>query len=58
MNEYEVRYSETKKDGGRISCAIGTAIVYADNEDEVRQIFAEEEPDMSIDSISLLDASG
>lgn len=32
MHEWEVRYSETKKDGTRISCQYWTATVYAEDD--------------------------
>lgn len=51
MYEWHVKYSETKTEGTRISCSMYTATVYADDEDEVRKIMAEEEPGMVIDSI-------
>lgn len=52
MYEWEVRYSDTKKEGTRISCECWTATVYAEDEDEVRAIMAEEETGKSIDKIT------
>lgn len=51
MYEWEVHYSETKREGTRISCETWRANVYAEDEDEVRQIMAEEEPGKAIDKI-------
>lgn len=51
MYEWEVKYSETVKEGTRISCECWTAKVFAENEDEVRAIMAEEEPGKAIDEI-------
>lgn len=58
MYEWEVRYSETKKDGSRISCECWTVTVYAEDEDEVRAIVAEEEPGKAIDKITRGDFIG
>lgn len=52
MYEWEVRFSETQKLGTRISCECWKATVYADNEEEVRSIMAEEEPGKAIDKIT------
>jgi len=52
MYEWEVRYSETKKEGTRISCECWTATVCAEDEAEVRAIMAEEEPGKAIDKIT------
>jgi len=52
MYEWEVRYSETTADNERISCASWAATVYAETEDEVRQIMGKEEPGKSIDKIT------
>jgi hypothetical protein len=52
MYEWEVRYSETTKEGPRISCESWTAAVYAEDEDEVRAIMAEDEPGKAIDKIT------
>lgn len=52
MYEWKVQYSETKKEGTRISCECWTATVCAENEDEVRAIMAEEEPGKAIDKIT------
>lgn len=52
MYEWEVRYSETKTQGGRISCECWTATVCAENEAEVRAIMAEYEPGKTIDEIT------
>lgn len=52
MYEWEVQYSETKTEGTRISCECWTAAICAEDEDEVRAIMAEEEPDMTIDKIT------
>ena len=52
MYEFEVRYSETKKEGARISCECWTATVCAEDENEVREIMAEEEPGKTIDKIT------
>jgi hypothetical protein len=52
MYEWEVRYSETKKEGTRISCECWTATVCAEDEAEVREIMAEEEPSKAIDKIT------
>jgi len=52
MYEWEVQYSETKTDNERISCASFTATVFAETEDEARQIMAEEEPGKTIDKIT------
>ncbi len=52
MYEFEVQYSETKKEGTRISCECWTAMVYAKDEDEARAIMAEEEPGKTIDKIT------
>lgn len=51
MYEWEVKYSETKRDGSRISCESWKATVYADDEEEVRRIMASEEPGKTIDKI-------
>lgn len=51
---YEVRCSKTEASDTRISFAGFTVEVYAVDEAEVRQIMAEEEPDMAIDSIKLI----
>ena len=52
MYEWEVSFSETKQVGTRISCECWTAKVYAEDEDEVRSIMAEEEPGKAIDKIT------
>lgn len=52
MYEWKVEYSETKKEGTRISFECWTATVFAENEAEVRAIMAEEEPDKDIDKIT------
>lgn len=52
MYEFEVQYSETKKEGTRISCECWTATVYAEDEDDARAIMAEEEPGKAIDKIT------
>lgn len=52
MFEWHVKYSETKKEGTRISCSMGGATIYADSEEEARQIMAEEMPDSTIDSLT------
>ena len=52
MYGWEVQYSETKTDNQRISCASLTATVYAETEEEARQIMAEEEPGKAIDKIT------
>lgn len=52
MHEWHVKYSEVKKEGSRISCGMYEASFYAKDEDEVRQIMAEEEPEMRISSIT------
>lgn len=51
MYEWEVKYSETKREGSRISCESWKATVYADDEEEVRRIMASEEPGKTIDKI-------
>ncbi len=52
MYEWEVRYSETKTEGTRISCECWRVTVLAEDEDEVRAIMAEEEPGKAIDKIT------
>jgi hypothetical protein len=52
MYEWKVQYSETKKEGTRISCECWTATVFAEDEDEVRTIMADEEPGKAIDKIT------
>jgi len=52
MYEWKVKYSKTDTIGTRISFGCFTAEVVAENEDEVRQIMAEEEPGMTIDKIT------
>ncbi|MCK9606236.1 MAG: hypothetical protein M0R33_07260 [Methylomonas sp.] len=52
--EYEVSCSKTDVSDTRISCATFKVGLYAVNEAEVRQIMAEEEPDLTIDSIKLI----
>lgn len=52
MYEWEVQYSETKTEGTRILFECWTATAYAEDEDEVRAIMAEEEPGKAIDKIT------
>lgn len=52
MYEWTVRYSETKTIGTRISCECWTATLFAENEDEVRAIFADDMPEKTIDKIT------
>lgn len=52
MYEWEVQYSETKKDGGFISCGCWTATVYAEDEDEVRAVMATNESGKAINKIT------
>jgi hypothetical protein len=52
MYEFEVRYSETKKEGTRISWDSWIATVCAEDENEVRKIMAEDEPGKAIDKIT------
>ena len=54
MYEWEVKYSETKKEGTRISSEMWTASVCAENESEVREIMAEELTGKDIDKITRL----
>lgn len=48
---YTVRYSKTVRTESRISCETGAGDVIAKDEDEVRQVMAEEAPGWSIDEI-------
>jgi len=52
MYEFEVQYSETKKEGTRISFECWKATICAEDEGEVRAIMAEEEPGKAIDKIT------
>ena len=52
MYEWRVEYSNTETKGTRISCEMFIAEVYAEDEGEVREIMAEEEPGMKIDKIT------
>lgn len=54
MYEWELKYSETKKEGTRISCEMWTARVFAEDENEVRALAAEELPGKAIDKITRL----
>jgi len=55
MYEFEVQYSETKKEGTRISFECWKATICAEDEGEVRAIMAEEEPGKAIDKITRAD---
>lgn len=52
MYEWTVKYSETRKEGTRISCECWTATVCAATEAEVREIIAAELPGKAIDAIT------
>lgn len=52
--EFEVSCSKTESSDERISCSVYTVGLYAKDEAKVRQIMAEEEPDLTIDSIKLI----
>ncbi|WAR43635.1 hypothetical protein [Methylomonas rapida] len=52
--EFEVSCSKTKSSDERISCAVYTVGLYAKDEAAVRKIMADEEPDLTIDSIKLI----
>lgn len=52
MFEWEVSYSETRKEGTRISCGMYRATVYAKDEDEVKEIMADDCPGMVIHSMT------
>ncbi len=52
--EYEVSCSKTEKSDERISCKVFTVELYAVDEAEVRKIMAEEDPDLTIDTIKLI----
>ena len=52
MWEWTVKLSITKRNGDRISCEMFEAEIFADDEDEVRKIVAENEPDAAIDGIT------
>lgn len=51
MSEWKVWFSRTWKDETRINCEMSSATCWAEDEDEVRAIFAEEYPDWSVDKI-------
>jgi hypothetical protein len=52
MFEWHVKYSTVTKNGTRVCCEFGGATIYAENEEEVRQIMEEEIPNAKIDSIA------
>ena len=54
MFEFEVRFSKTTRDANRIGCEMFVGAIYADSEAEAREIFAQNEPGMTLDSIVLV----
>ncbi|WP_085211578.1 hypothetical protein [Methylomagnum ishizawai] len=51
MYEWHVRFSKTEKIGSQLSCEVNEATVLAADEEEVRQIMAEERPGWDINEI-------
>ena len=52
LYEWTVHYSKTETTGTRIFCEKFSATIFAEDENEVREMMAEEQPDKSIDKIT------